>query len=87
MTRPTDVALVFIIAIMLQIGPRGGTELRQMHWGQFSINSAVGGNFYTFDPKQQGRMKNATGGLKDCKKKRKIIEIFDNHNPVTQYNP
>ena len=44
LNRPRDVEHVFALTLMTRLGPRGGEELQDMHWGQFSreYNREVG---------------------------------------------
>ena len=83
-----DVELVFAITIMMATGTRGGDELRNMNYGQFSHehNQQVG-FFFNFSPMEQGTFKNNKGGLKDYRKVRKKIQIFNNKEVEDCFNP
>ena len=85
---PQDVEHVFALTIMTTLGPRGGEELRNMHWGQFTreYNRKVG-FYYNFSPMEQGKFKNFKGGLKDFKKVRKKVQIFNNEQVPDCFNP
>ena len=72
----------------MNTGTRGGEELRKMNWSQFSSEfSEHVGFYYTFSPMEQGTFKNNKGGLKDFKKVRKKVQIFDNKNVDDCFNP
>ena len=86
--NPVDVEHVFEITVMMNTGTRGGEELRKMNWGQFERQySEQVGFYYTFSPMEQGTFKNNKGGLKDFKKVRKKVQIFDNKNVMDCFNP
>ena len=86
--NPVDVEHVFAITVMMNTGTRGGEELRNMNWGQFERQySEQVGFYYTFSPMEQGTFKNNKGGLKDFKKVRKKVQIFDNKNVMDCFNP
>ena len=73
---------------MLQLGNRGGKELREMHWGKFSKQfDNENGNYFEVDPMTQGSFKNYTGGLKDFRRKRPKIQIFNDDTVDDCFNP
>jgi len=87
-SNPRDMELCFGVTLMLQLGNRGGEELRRMHWGQFSKKfDDENGKYFYFDPMAQGSFKNYTGGLKDWNKKRAGVEVFNNESVDDCFNP
>jgi len=73
---------------MLQTGTRGGQELRGMNCSQFQPKYQEQiGYYYLFQPMLQGSFKNYAGGIKDCKKVRKPIHIFNEPTVMDCFNP
>ena len=73
---------------MLQTGTRGGQELRGMNCSQFQPKYQEQiGYYYIFQPMLQGSFKNYAGGIKDCKKVRKPIHIFNEPTVMDCFNP
>ena len=86
--QPKDVEHVFALTVMMQLGPRGGKELRNMTCSQFEPKFSEGvGHYYDFTPMKQGSFKNYNGGVSDFKKVRKDVQIFDNSKVLDCYNP
>ena len=88
-TSPANLQAVFIFNLMHLAGPRGGDELRSLHFGMFSQVKGRDGTptHWVFDQSVEIE-KSRSGGIRSFKNKRESINIeyFNNQN-VLWKNP